>query len=55
VNQKQTETSEKFIPMNISLFILKIDNLVFWANSEVVGYAVKRADKNTELRRQNSE
>ncbi len=26
-----------------------------WARSKIVCYAVKRADKNTELRRQNSE
>jgi hypothetical protein len=32
-----------------------IENLVLWARSEAVGYAVKRADKNPEFRRQNSE
>jgi hypothetical protein len=32
-----------------------IENLILWAKSEAAGYAVKRADKNTELRRQNSE
>jgi hypothetical protein len=31
------------------------ENLVLWARSEIIGYAVKRADKNTEVRRQNSE
>jgi hypothetical protein len=30
-------------------------SLVLWAKSEAVGYAVKRTEKNTELRRQNSE
>jgi hypothetical protein len=32
-----------------------IAKLVLWARSEAVGYAVKRADKNPEFRRQNSE
>jgi hypothetical protein len=27
-----------------------IENLVLWARSEAVGYAVKRADKKTEFR-----
>jgi hypothetical protein len=38
-----------------AVFYSKIENLVVWSRSEAVGYAVKRADKNTEVRRQNSE
>jgi hypothetical protein len=32
-----------------------VENLVLWARSKAVDSAVKRADKNPEVRRQNSE
>jgi len=41
--------------LKLFFFYSNIENLVLWARSEAVGYAVKRADKNTEFRRQNSE
>ena len=45
--------NEGSLSLSIIIYFI-IENQVFWARSEAVGYAVKRVEKNTELRRQNT-